>query len=153
MRIDDDLDNLSRVTSHYGWSRKKDGLVKFTDDRASAEFLKLRLGQVRLTKIVNLEDAVNQLLRMPQVTHFLEQHRIDLEPVFTGATIWNQKAIEQLSNSPRAPKYALTLDDVTVEEALDRIVRTFPGVWVYSECLGRITLTSDPVGSPRPAKK
>lgn len=78
-RIDDDLDNLSQVNAHFIWSRSKDGLVQLRDDRASAEFLHLNLAQVRLTKIVNLEDAVNKLLKTPDVTRFLIKRHIELD--------------------------------------------------------------------------
>jgi len=149
-RIDDDLDNLSHLSSHYGWFRRKDGLVQFRDDRASAELLRLHLAQFELVQAVNLEDAVNKLLKAKQVVSFLKQNQIDLEPEFTGAYLGNQEHIQRLSKSPTTPKYSLKLTAVTLEEALNSIVRTFPGVWVYRECPGRINLTSDPVGFPHP---
>jgi hypothetical protein len=152
-RIDDDLDNLSHLSSHYSWSRRKDRLIQFRDDRASAEFLRLHLAQFELVQAVNLEDAINKLLKSQQVASFLKQHHIDLEPVFTGASLWNEEQIQRLSKSPTTPKYSLKLTDGTLEEALNTIVRTFPGVWIYCECPGRINLRSDPVGSPRPPQK
>ena len=152
-RIDDDLDNLSHLSSHYGWFRRNDGLVQFRDNRASAELLRLHLAKFELLQAVNLEDAVNKLLKVQQVKSFLKQHHIDLEPEFTGASFWNDEQIQRLSKSPTAPKYSLKLTDVTLEEALNSIVRTFPGVWIYRECPGRINLTSDPVGFPHPPNK
>jgi hypothetical protein len=149
-RIDDDLDNLSHLSSHYGWLRRKDGLVQFRDDRASAELLRLHLAQFELVQAVNLEDAVDKLLKAQQVVSFLKEHHIDLEPVFTGASFGNEEQIQSLSKSPTTSKYSLKLTDVTLEEALNSIVRTFPGVWIYCECPGRVNLTSEPVGFPHP---
>ena len=36
--------------------------------------------------------------------------------------------------SPRLPHISGNLDNVTLSEALDYVLRTFPGLWVYENC-------------------
>jgi len=151
-RIDETLDNLSGVSDHYAWTRQNDGLVQLKDNRATAPLLRLELQRVELTKVVNLEDAIDKLLAATEVKAFLDRNHIALEPVFDGGSMWNEKMTRQLSKSRTAPKYSLTLTKVTVEEALNSAVRTFPGVWVYYECPGQINLISRGGFSPSSKK-
>ena len=55
-------------------------------------------------------------------------------------------------NPKDAPKLSGDLRNVTVAEALDRIVRFFPGLWIYSECtsgsLRRVMVRGAEVGQP-----
>ena len=74
-------------------------------------------------------------------------------PLISGSYFWNEEVTRKLSKSPTALKYSLTLTKVTVEEALDSVVRAFPGVWVHYECPGRINLTSHPVASHNSVQK
>jgi hypothetical protein len=144
-RIDDALTVVSDLSAHYVWSREDDGLVQLRDNRASAAILRLKLERVELTNAVTLEDAVEQVLAAPGIKGFLHRNHIDMVPVFTGATFWNQHVADSLKKAPSAPKYSRTWTNLTLEEALDRTVRVFPGVWVYAECPGRISVDSSQV--------
>jgi len=127
---DEALDSLAQIEHHITWSRQTDELVQVRDGRASASILSLPIRQVELKDVVDLGDAIRKLLLAPEIKAFLDLTR-------------------QRAKNPTAPKYSRTLTNVTLEQALNSIVRIFPGVWVYSECPGRITITADLTGSPR----
>jgi hypothetical protein len=150
-RLDDALDNLSLVNHHIVWSRQNDGLVQIRDDRASASMLRLPIKQVQFKDAVSLQGAVDQLMLAPEIKVFLDKNRIEMPIVYSSAYLWNQTVDKKLSASAAAPKYSQLLTNVTLEKALNSIVRIFPGEWTYSECPGRITITTNITGSPRRA--
>lgn len=68
------------------------------------------------------------LLEMPEVKAFFKRKDIPrFMPSFTfiGGLFW----------PPDYPHISGTLDNVTVEEVLDRILQTFPGIWFYGNCV------------------
>lgn len=63
----------------------------------------------------------------PEVGAFSRGHDINVvfsSEIVSGGLYW----------PPGSPHMSGTLDDVTVGEALDRILHTFHGVWVYENC-------------------
>jgi hypothetical protein len=35
---------------------------------------------------------------------------------------------------PQSPRISGSLENVTLSQALDRVLKTFPGIWVYEDC-------------------
>lgn len=123
--------------------------MEVRDNRAFADILRLPIERFELKNAVTLQDAVNKLLLAPEIEIYLDQHHLESPTVYSSPYLWNQEVIRKLSESPNAPKYSQTFTSVTLEEALNLIVRVFPGVWEYRECAGRIKITSDPTGLRR----
>jgi hypothetical protein len=148
VHVDDALDALSQIAPHLVWQKQANGLIRVKDNRVDASLLTLRLQKVELVDAVDLNDAVKKFLMNRELRTYLHRRHIELATVYNGSFKSNQNASHALSNSPNAEKFSKALSDVTVADLLDYIVRVFPGLWTYSECPGRITITADPTGFP-----
>jgi hypothetical protein len=67
------------------------------------------------------------IMAAPEVTEFMKTHDLHLPKVIglTGGAGHSPEGLPHLSG---------TMDNVTVAEALDRVLQTFPGIWVYWDC-------------------
>lgn len=148
-QVDNALDALSQMAPQLVWQKQANGLIMIRDKRVEASLLALRLRKVELQNAVDLNDAVEKFLMNRELRAYLHRRHIELATVYNESFKSNQNASDALSNSPNAKRLSKTLSDVTVADALDYIVRIFPGLWTYSECPGRITITADPTGFPR----
>jgi hypothetical protein len=145
---DSSLTRLEQAYPFIKWSRQKNGIVGIRDSRASAAILNLPIHRFELKDAVSLRDALSKLLQAPEIEEFLRRTHTQMPIVVTGSTFSNEDRDGQLSRTPTAPKYSRVITKVTFGEALDSLIRVFPGVWIYNECPGRITITANPTGVP-----
>ena len=74
------------------------------------------------------DDAIREILHTPEVLSFAKAHDILIPaPVIPIMGHTSLHAAE-------SPHIAGSMDDLTVSQALDRILKTFPGIWVYKDC-------------------
>jgi hypothetical protein len=72
-------------------------------------------------------DALRAIMSAPEVAAYMKAR--DIGPPFDFEQI-GARAMP----SPKLPHISGTLDNVTLSEALDRVLQTFPGIWVYENC-------------------
>jgi hypothetical protein len=134
---------LSQVAPHISWDRDKSGVIRVNDDRVKDDILQIRLKQVHFRHAADSNAAIQEVLSAPEVRAYFKEKHVEEGTVFNNIVPTSTKGI---------PKLAGDLRDVTVEQALDRIVRFFPGLWIYSECtvgsLTRVTIRGVEVGWP-----
>jgi hypothetical protein len=65
------------------------------------------------------------ILATPEVTAFQKDHHIDDDD--TGRLAGN------ILSGSRFPEVTGELNDVTLSQALDYVLKTFPGYWVYED--------------------
>jgi len=123
--IDEALTAVSRVDPHFSWTRDAGGTLRIRDDRASDNVLRIRLQRVQFRGAVQADDAVQHILSAPEVKAYFAENHIEVAAVFNHLAPTSTRGLRRLSGS---------LQDVTVAEALDSVVRFFPGLWVYAEC-------------------
>lgn len=91
---------------------------------------------------VDPTSAIEEVMSAPEVRKYLDQGHIE------GVTL----RTTFVTPSKDLPKLSGELRDVTVAQALDRIVRFFPGLWFYSECscdsFRRVTVRAAQVARP-----
>jgi hypothetical protein len=75
--------------------------------------------------------ALLAILMNPEVRAFREAHNIGPDSEFSSGFSMPGDA---MSNKPIV--YG-NLDDVTVSQALDHVLQTFPGFWVYENCVNK----------------
>ena len=74
------------------------------------------------------QTAAGAIMHAPEVQAFMKAHDIDLiwgpvhGPMLEGITV------------PSSVHISGNLDNVTVSQALDHVLKTFPGFWVYEDC-------------------
>jgi hypothetical protein len=72
--------------------------------------------------------AVGTILHTPEVLAYAEAHNIVI-PSLGGAAPGNNAPF-----SIDRPHIVGSMDNLTLSQALDRVLRTFPGIWVYAAC-------------------
>jgi len=74
-------------------------------------------------------DALRAIVHTPEVLAFAKAHSIVIPPPVIGI-------IGPTGPYPaESPHIAGSMDDLTLSQALDRVLKTFPGIWVYEDCL------------------
>jgi hypothetical protein len=68
------------------------------------------------------------ILQAPEVVAFANAH--DILVPFAGA----EGSVGNQPTPAEAPHIAGSMDNLTVSQALDRVLQTFPGIWAYENC-------------------
>ena len=72
-------------------------------------------------------EALHIILGAPEVESFINAHHLHL--------IFNDSGIGAgISSKPNQLHLSGSFDGLTVQQALDRVLETFPGIWVYQNC-------------------
>ena len=100
------------------------GRIRILGGNVHTDLLDLRIPQISFHSEDNPRDAVAALVTLPEVKAYMQSHGIKFV-----------NAIGGIAPMPKGAHLNTTLRNVTVSEALDRIAQTFPGVWIYSECV------------------
>jgi hypothetical protein len=108
-------------------TEEPNGLVRMAEADVPTDILKIRIHHISFAHaeaepISGPPFALVKILAAPEVEAFMKEHDIR-----TGAF-----RIEGIY--PRLPDIPGELYDVTVSEALDYVLRSFPGYWVYENC-------------------
>jgi hypothetical protein len=72
--------------------------------------------------------ALYVILHVPELTAFIKAHDIKILATDSGGV----GGVGQWPSD--SPHISGSLDDVTLSQALDRVVETFSGIWVYQNC-------------------
>jgi hypothetical protein len=107
------------------------GDIRMVETDVPRDFLDLKIVQVPFSSDSKFHDprwAVSQVMITPDVKNYMTVNNIG--PVVSDFRLF----IGPLS--PNAPKIPDDLYFVTVSEALDYILKTYPGFWAYEECKG-----------------
>lgn len=137
------LTEVSKINPHLSWSRDADGFVRIRDNRVPDDVLRIRLQRVHFKRIRDSNAAIRIILEAPEVQAYFKENDIERSTSFNASMYTTPKGFRTLSGD---------LHNVTVAEALDKIVWFFPGLWVYRECengsLRRLMVDGFEVGSP-----
>jgi hypothetical protein len=112
-------------------ARDINGNIRMVETDVPRDLLDLRIVQVPFASDSRIHDprvAVSQIMVTPDVKNYMTVNNIG--PVVPDFRLF----IGPLSRN--APKMSGDLYFVTVSEALDYILNTYPGFWAYEECKG-----------------
>jgi hypothetical protein len=112
--------------------QERDGKIRMAETDVPKDFLKVKLHHLSFSwpdssgvKAHSGAMAVYLVLNSPEVITFMEQN-IGRMVAWEGWGMPGQIVI----HGPSVPE----LHDVTVEQALDHVMQTFPGFWFYQNC-------------------
>jgi hypothetical protein len=138
LTLDQSLNFIAMVQPHLAWSREENGLVRVRDDRAIGSILDLHIKRVEISDASNVSEAVNTILSLNEVQAYLLEHKAQLVPVLSSEDVFGKGVTSQ--SPPPQKRSSIVIENVSLKDVLDRIIQNFPGVWIYSECSGRITI-------------
>lgn len=117
-------------------SQDPGGTIRINERGTSTELLDIKISHVSFEKNgVLLPYAVYSpdhalyyvILQAPEVVSFAKAHNIRIP--FVGF-IGSQPGQIQVDG----PHLSGSMDNLTLSQALDHLVKTFPGIWVYETC-------------------
>ena len=104
--------------------QERDGKIRMAETDVPQDLLKVKIHHLSFS-VHSGAMAVYILLNSPEVIAFMEQN-IGREVSWEG---WGMPG-QIVRDGPSVPE----LNDVTVEQALDHVLQTFPGFWFYQNC-------------------
>jgi hypothetical protein len=125
--------------NHPDWRVMQDpgGKIRVMQVGVETDFLNVKIAHIPFETgrppsrhpIYSANAALVHILVAPEVTRFIKDHSIE-EPAFLATgTLPPSTPPLGMPYMPGAP-----LDDVTVSEAMDHILKAFPGIWYYEDC-------------------
>lgn len=108
-------------------AKLESGLIRVTGGNVPHDLLDLRISRISFRNEDDPREATRKLLALPEVRDYMRNHHIQFLMVSGGI---------YAPPSEKGPRLNGTIKGATVFQVLDRIVRTFQGVWIYRECAG-----------------
>jgi hypothetical protein len=110
-------------------TRESDGMIRMTQIGVPTDLLNVRINHLSFGEdgIYYPNMAVRVAMSAPEVVSFMKAHQIEWPfqvEVLTG-NLYPPRDLPHISGS---------LDNVTISEMLDHILKTFPGIWTYEDC-------------------
>lgn len=111
----------------------RSGIIRMVETDVPRDLLDLRISHISfsteaMSRVYDPKYALRMILQTPEVNGFMKAHNIgppfDFENANGGAAIPSEKS----------PYMAGNLRDVTLSQALDHVLRVFPGLWIYENC-------------------
>jgi hypothetical protein len=121
---------------HIRLTQDVDGrMIRMREIDVPDDILNVRISHISFNGVYNLgnygvdspNEALHIILGAPEVESFITAHHVYV--------IFNDNVISGgVGHTPAQPQLSGSFDNVTVQQALDRVLQTFPGVWVYQNC-------------------
>jgi hypothetical protein len=114
-------------------NQNADGMIRIVENGARTDLLDIRISRVSFDSngvpagAFSPNTALRTILDTPEVVAFMEGHDMDLA-VHPQGPLVNQPFLDGSRHLKES------LNDVTLSHALDHVLKTFPGIWVYEEC-------------------
>ncbi|HWY59397.1 MAG TPA: hypothetical protein VNZ03_33340 [Terriglobales bacterium] len=117
-------DHKMQVTQETG------GTIRMVESDVPKELLDVTIRGLSFNNIYDPITAEAMIMSAPEVQGFLKAHGIE-----RGSDRFRLgvRGLRQ-GSEPGLPHTSGDLDNVSVEQALDRLLKTFPGLWVYQNC-------------------
>jgi hypothetical protein len=110
-----------------------EGTIRMIESGVPTDLLNIRISHISFennenTGVYAPNAALRFILSAPEVVAFMKAHDIEWPFAIEGgsgiAGAW----------PPEFPHISGSLDDVTLSQALDHVLKTFPGIWMYENC-------------------
>lgn len=116
-------DNKMHVTQEMG------GTIRMVESGVPEELLDVTIRKLSFNDIYDPMSAEAIIISAPEVQAFMKAHGIERDPFRRGV-----RGLRQ-GPEPGLPHISEDLDNVTVQQALDHLLKTFRGFWVYQNCV------------------
>jgi hypothetical protein len=104
--------------------KEASGMIRVVGGNVQPELLGVTIHEVKFHETDDPRKATYDLLASPELKTYMQSHHTEF--VMTSGGLIPPASGQHLSGA---------LTDMTVSQMLDRITQTFPGVWIYEECI------------------
>jgi len=133
------LQHMLAVNSKIRVMQDSDGTVRIAEADVPTDILSVKIHHISFSASTSLSSdgslgalhmhgpfvALMTILATPEVTAFQEAHHIDFDDT--------SRVPGNLFSPANSPEVSGELNDVTLSQALDYVLKTFPGYWVYED--------------------
>ncbi len=110
-------------------TQDSDGTIRMTESNVPRDFLNLKIDHISFaSQVYSANAAVRYVLSSPEVELFMKSGGINFP--FSGGVASGIIG----PGSPTSPHISGSIENLTVSGAMDRILKTFPGIWIYEDC-------------------
>ncbi|MGA8431764.1 MAG: hypothetical protein WB729_18210 [Candidatus Sulfotelmatobacter sp.] len=121
-------------------SQEPNGTIRMTELGVPTDLLNLRIRHISFHNdgkepqdTYEPNQALRAILTAPEVAAFMQAHAIR----GGGSPFVGEGIVRGVGGPvPNLPHISGSLDNVTISQALDYVLQTFPGVWIYEDCPG-----------------
>jgi hypothetical protein len=114
-----------------------DGTIRMIEKGVSTDILNVKIDRIPFESgrppaphpIYGANIALTHILAAPEVKLFMKAHDIEWGPVFGPLS-----GIVGGKIPPEVPHLSGPLYDSTFSEAMDYVLKAFPGIWIYENC-------------------
>lgn len=101
-------------------------MIRVVDIDTQPEILRVKINDLTFQDENDPIEAVSKILSSHELATYMRNHHIEFIATSGG-----------LVPEPSGHHLSATMTNSTVSQSLDRITKTFPGVWIYEECLAQ----------------
>ena len=127
------LRSMFSVDGRMTVSQEGNGTIRIVESGVQTDILDVRISHLSFDRISDPEQALSMVLGAPEVLSFIQTHGIGQPFNIHIAPLY---ALPGLNKSPTPGVRSISgeLKGVTLADALDYILKTFPGFWLYQNC-------------------
>jgi hypothetical protein len=117
-------------------SQGRNRIIRVVEAGVQTDILQVRIRHLSFNRTANPNEALGVALNAPEVQSFLQTHRIGQPASRYGPYGPGLLPTQGPSTSPWTglPTISGELNNVTLADALDNVVKAFPGFWLYQDC-------------------
>jgi len=114
-------------------SQSPSGMIRMVETGVPTDLLEVKIKHISFNVLPSgaayqPNVALSVILRAPEIVDFMAAHNIEWP--FHGEAVSGSGA----SWPAQSPHISGSLDNLTLSDALDIVLRTFPGIWIYESC-------------------
>ena len=117
-------------------SQEPNGTIRMIENGIPSEILNIHIKHISFDNAYSggysANSALEFIMATPEVKQYLLIHNLKWPFSITADSILIPTG--NFIVSPSIPHISGSLDNVTLKEALDYILKTFPGIWIYEYC-------------------
>jgi|HubBroStandDraft_1064217.scaffolds.fasta_scaffold150777_2 hypothetical protein len=130
----DSFRSMFSVRPQMAVSQERNGTIRVVENGIQTDVLSISIRHLSFTGITDPDEALGQVLDAAEVQSFMQTRGIG-QPRFMWSDVrWYELPGLKTSRAAGVPS-SDELNDVTVADALDHILKLFPGFWLYQNCV------------------
>jgi hypothetical protein len=117
-----------------------DGIIRMNEAGVPTNLLNVKISHILFEsygqRVYTANGALRIILQTPEVLAFMKANNI-IGPFGPFDNCGGSGGVVPGNSGawpPESPHVSGSLDNVTLSEALDYVLKTFPGIWVYETC-------------------
>jgi hypothetical protein len=129
----DTLRSMFSVDSGIVISQDRAGIIRVVKAGVQTDILEVKIHHLSFDGISDPDYALHVVLDAPEIQSFIKAHGIGQPFDVYHPAIWAVPG-PKASPMPGVPRISGELKEVRLSDALDYILKTYPGFWLYQDC-------------------